>query len=328
MTDYLTLTEFIPGTKAKAQEVNANFLTLKNAINQKAALDGDSTQSFAVADATTAAHAINKKQLDDLSDNLTEEISKVTEKFCVKSGNTTNGIGDLFSYNLLTITPKIGGSYANLTVADYKGARKTFTSALTISMSGKPDGVYNIFIKPDGTFYTLNNTIYRKASRPTMLAGDVWFNTSVEPFSAIKYDGTNDIEFLDVPLGKVTVASGTITAVETVAFNQNGYDINYQSQAYRQYDFSNGVNKSFSTTYTAECDGLLYILAGGLAFQWATFTLNDINFKWTTSSESQIASIKGDFKEVEKGDTYSVTNGYVYAPGYTPAIIFYPKKGV
>lgn len=327
MTDYLTLTEFIPGTKAKAQEVNANFLTLKNAINQKASIRGDSTQIFATADALQASHAVNKKQLDALSGSLSLEIAKTSEKFCVKSGNTTNGLGDLFSYNLLTITPKIGGTYANLVVADYKGTRTTITSAATISMSGKPDGVYNIFIKPDGTFYTLNNTIYRQAAHPTMLVGDVWFNTSVEPFSAIRYDGTSQIEFLDVPLGKVTVASSTITAIQTFAFNQNGYNINYQSQACRQYDFSNGISKNFSTTYTAESDGLLYILAGGVAFNYATFTLNGITFNWTTSSDTAIASIRGGLKEVEKGDTYSVLNAYTYA-NFSPALKFYPRKGV
>src|SRR5574344_472069 len=32
MTEYLTLTEFVPGTKAKAEDVNANFAAVKNAI--------------------------------------------------------------------------------------------------------------------------------------------------------------------------------------------------------------------------------------------------------------------------------------------------------
>lgn len=294
MTDYLTLTEFIPGTKAKAQEVNANFSTLKNAINQKAALDGDSTQTFAVADALQSSHAVNKKLLDALSDDLTLKIAKTSEKFCVKSGNTTNGIGDLFSYNLLTITPKIGGTYANLIFADYQGARTTVTSASTISMNGKPDGTYNIFIKPDGTFYTLNNTIYRQAVRPTMLSGDVWFNTSVEPFNAIRYDGTSDIQFLDVPLGKVTIANAAISAIETFQFNQNGHDVSIQTSVPKgtnlarsiansaMPNYSNGVNKSWNTSYQSESDGYVYAQADfGLTFyvssdntNWASFGLN------------------------------------------------------
>lgn len=106
--DYLTLTEFIPDTKAKAQEVNANFSALKDAIAAKASINGDSTQKFKISDATEDSHAINKGQLDNLSVNLVSQINKMTTKFCVKSGHTINGEGDLFSYDVLRITPKIG----------------------------------------------------------------------------------------------------------------------------------------------------------------------------------------------------------------------------
>lgn len=264
MTDYLTLTEFVPGTKAKAQEVNANFLALKDAVNQKAAMVGDSTQTFNVANATAGSHAVNKTQLDSLSTNLTTEINKSGTKFCVKSGNTTAGKGDLFSYSVLTITPKIGGAYPSLVFSDYRGVKTTVSSASTISMSGKPNGVHNIFIKPDGTFYTLNNTIYRQAARPTMLSGDIWFNFCGEPFHCIKYDGTNDIEFLDTPLGKVTIAGGAITAIETFPFNQNGYDININSFTTKKYDYANRVSKSSDVNYTAESDGLLFCYGGDI----------------------------------------------------------------
>lgn len=303
MTDYLTLTEFIPGTKAKAQEVNANFLALKNAISQKAAIDGDSTQNFAVADATVSSHAVNKKQLDTLSDNLTTEIAKTSEKFCVKSGNTTNGLGDLFSYNLLTITPKVGGGYPNLTVADYKGTRKTFTSASTVSMSGKPDATYNIFIKPDGSIYTLNNTIYKQAARPIMLAGDVWFNISVQPFSAIKYDGTADLEFLDVPLGNVTVSGSVITAITTFPFNQNGYDVNIYTFQDKKYDYANPIAKYTDNTYTAETNGLLYWYFGN-ANSTATLIVNGMAYVLHYASQGQDL---GFFFPIAKGQSWRVT---------------------
>lgn len=280
MTDYLTLAEFVPGTKAKAQEVNANFLALKDAVNQKAAMGGDSTQTFSVANAATASHAVNKGQLDGLSTNLTAEIKKTGVKFCVKSGNTASGKGDLFSYSVLTITPKIGGAYPNLVFSDYRGIQTTVSSANTISMNGKPNGIYNIFIKPDGTFYTLNNTIYRQSARPAMLAGDIWFNTSVEPFNCIKYDGTSDIEFLDMPLGKVTIANSAITAIETFPFNQNGYNVNINSFTNKKYDYANRVSKSSDVTYTAESDGLLFCYSGdvnstsGIYIQGALYLIN------------------------------------------------------
>lgn len=225
----MTLITFIPGTKAKASEINANFSTLQETLNGKANKNGDSSQKFSVADADDDMHAVNKAQLKELSDNLSAEIAKSTTEFCVKSGYTTNGKGDLFSYSGVQVTPKIGTGFANLTVADYEGLQTTFTTAAAFSMNNKSDGLYNIFIKPDGTLYTLNNKIYKQPLRPAMYDGDIWLDTSVEPFKCIKYTSSSDIEFLDVPLGEIVMASNTITSLKTFQFNQNGYNVNKQT---------------------------------------------------------------------------------------------------
>ena len=159
-TNYLSLTTFVPGTKAKADEVNANFTTLKDAIEEKASLSGDSTQTFYVADATADKHAANKGQLEDLSDALTAKINKTGTKFCVKSGNISSGKGSLFSYSGLEITPLIAGTYANLVIADYTGAQTTIsTTPAHLNLTGNSNGTYNIFITPSGSLYILNNTI-------------------------------------------------------------------------------------------------------------------------------------------------------------------------
>jgi len=240
MTDsYLTLTTFVPGTKAKPDEVNANFSALKDAIITKAAMNGDATKTFNVADATSSNHATSKNQMDALFADLLAKINGAGMRFCVKSGNTTSGNGDLFSYDVLRITPKIAGTYENLVFSDYKGTQTIISATpANLSMSGKADGGYNIFIKPDGTLYTLSNKIYRQPLRPTLIAGDIWLNTSVFPFKCIKTDGTTDAEFLDVPLGKVTIASGAITALVTFPFNQNGFDVNIST--YTQSLMGNG----------------------------------------------------------------------------------------
>lgn len=323
MTDYLTLTEFIPGTKAKAQEVNANFSALKDAVNAKAAMGGDSTQTFNVADATVDSHAVNKAQLGNLSDDLIAEINKTGTKFCVKTGNTTNGVGDLFSYNVLTITPKIGGAYSNLVFSDHRGVQTTISTANTISMSGKADGTYNIFVKPDGTFYTLNNTIYRQSARPTMLSGDIWFDISKEPFNCIKYDGTNDIEFLDMPLGKVTISSSLITSIATFPFNQNGDNVNTQTTLkigtnlaksipdLSAPNYTGGISKAINTTHTAECSGIIINFLSGSVI--STVTIDNIVFGWSTSNASNNA-----IWPVAKGSTYTATNG---------TLTFYSARG-
>ena len=331
MTDYLTLTEFVPGTKAKAQEINANFSTLKDAVNQKASIDGDSTQKFSVAAATNTAHAINKGQLDALSTNLTAEITKTSTKFCVKSGYTSSGQADLFSYSGLVITPKIGGVYANLIISDYLGIQTTISSANTINMSGKPNGDYNIFIKPDGTLYTLGNKIYKQSVRPTMLDGDVWFDTSLEPFNCVKYNGTNDNEFLDVALGTVTILTSAITAIKTFAFNQNGYDVTTQSSLetgtnlaasishLSMPNYANGVSKSWATSYHAESDGYLFAQSDYGVYVY----LSSDNATWTTYMigrfDGQGYGI-GGFVPISKGIYYKAT----YATARNLNLVFYP----
>lgn len=328
MTDsYLTLTTFIPGTKAKADEVNANFSALKDAVNSKAAIGGDETKTFSVADATAAKHAVNKNQLDSLSNNLTTEISKSGTKFCVKSGYTTNGEGDLFSYSILQITPKIGSGFADLIISDYQGTQTKITSASSISMTGKADGIYNIFIKPDGTLYTLKNTIYVQKIRPNLYDGDIWLDISVEPLKCIKYDGTNDNIFLDVPLGRVTIASNAITELKTFRFNQNGYNINSKSLLVSGTDlissvinlvlpdYSKGI--TISSGYVASCDGWLH-LRGTQSTGNKPYHYIDGVLVWMQGTDSGSSEFSG-MVPMPKGSTMTKTG--------TSITIFYPSKG-
>lgn len=332
----VTLTTFVPGTKAKADEVNANFSILKDAINEKAAIDGDSNQTFLVADATDESHAVNKSQLDDLSNNLTKEINKTGTKFCVRSGNTSNGEGNLFSYSVLTITSLIAGTYANLVIADYKGTQTTIsTTPSNINLTGNSNGEYNIFINSDGELYILNNTIYKQSKRPTMVVNDIWLNTSVEPFGCIKYNGTGDVEFLDVPLGKVTIKDGAITSVETFPFNQNGYNVTTQTTVssgtklaasianLSMPDYANGVSKSWATVYQADTDGYLYVWA---AFG-STLSVSVDDSTWVTvqySWHSDQGFSASSFVPIPKGVYYKAT--YTSVSG-TNSLVFYPCIG-
>lgn len=314
-SNYLTLTTFVPGTKAKADEVNSNFSILKDAINEKATIDGDSTQVFSVANATADTHAVNKSQLDDLSDAIKAEVNKTGTKFCVKSGHTTNGEGDLFSSSVLQITPLVGGTYGNLVIVDYKGTQTIISSAAQISMSGKPDGDYNIYINPNGVIYTSANKIYRQQARPTMSDGDIWFNTSVEPFNCIKYDGTNDNEFLDVPLGLVTIKNSAITVLKTFPFNQNGYDVNAQSNEWAKVlpviSTSTGIDKAINVEHTAEaCGIILNYLSGSTT---SAITIDGATFGWSVSNSTTYTQW-----QISKGSVYKAIGG---------TLTFYPSKG-
>lgn len=327
----ITLTTFIAGTKAKAEDVNANFSALQAAVEEKAALDGDSSQKFSVADGTKDEHAVNKGQLDDLSDDLIAEINKTGTKFCAKSGNTTNGAGDLFSYNVLSLTPKIGGTYDDLVIVDYTGLQTTISTSnlITASMdlTGTAAGTYNIFINSSGVIYILNNTIYKQPKQPAMVTGDVWLNTSVEPFECIKYNGSNSSEFLDVPLGQVTIKNGAITSLKTFPFNQNGNNVTAQTTLSSgtnlaasvsnlvMPNYKNGTNQSFSTVYQASCDGYLYILSrlsSTFYISNGNADTDSTNYTWTTLPLSNFGD-QGyttiQFLPIPKNMYYKVTMG-------------------
>lgn len=341
--DYLTLTTFVPGTKAKADEVNANFSALKEAISAKAAMNGDSTQTFSVADAIADSHAVNKSQLQDLSNDLVAEINKTGIRFCVKSGNTSNGQGCLFTNNVLEITPLIAGTYANLVIVDYTGTQTTIsTTPSSLDLTGCSDGTYNIFITPAGVLYILNNTIYKQPKRPTMMVNDVWLNTSEEPFKCIKYAGSTDTKFLDVPLGKVIIKSGAITLLETFKFNQNGYSINSNTTLdndtalvasiphFVMPDYTSGVTKSFSTVYKADSDGFLYFTSrtnGYFYVSTGNADSDSANYSWITLTVNSFGDqgyISSVFIPIPKGFYYKIVVGNASGASLT----FFPSLGV
>lgn len=304
--DFLTLTEFIPGTKAKAQEVNANFSALKSAVESKASMTGDSTQNFYVATATEQNHAVTKSQLDSFSESLNEELDKIESKFCVKSGNTTNGNGDLFSQSGLTITTKTGTGYESLIAANYLGTKIVVNSSLSLTMQGKPDGTYHIFLKHDGTIYSQKNSIFVQKARPSMYSGDIWLNTSKTPLTCVQYDGSTDKEFLDVPLGKVEIENSAITSLKTLPFNQNGYDVNIYSIPKYKYDYANPISKASGTSYTAESDGLLFIRHSNLN-DAIGITIEGFfyNMGWSSSQGSgSVGTLP-----ITKGQTYQFSGG-------------------
>lgn len=237
-------------TKADKSYVDSN-LTLKAnetdmeaALAKKADLNGSTTQVFNVADATVSTEAINKGQLDNSIETINGEIIELEDsikkldaavRFSLNSGNLdVKGDADLLSYSGSTLSFKVGGSYPNLVGTNANGKQFTRTIINPLDCSSSANGLYNVFVGEAGNAYMLKNTILTQPNQPTSaIANDVWLKT-LEPLSAYKYDGTTWNEFLDVPLGKVTIASNLITEVTTNPYNQNGYNIN--KQTVKKYD--------------------------------------------------------------------------------------------
>ena len=80
MSNFIVPNTFVPGTKAKAQEVNENFAAIQEELNDKAGKNGDASQTFLVANATQNNEAVNKGQLNSaISTSINNVVTHTVE---------------------------------------------------------------------------------------------------------------------------------------------------------------------------------------------------------------------------------------------------------
>lgn len=90
----------------------------------------------------------------------------------------------------------------------------------------------------------------------------VWLDTSVQPYKAYKFNGTEWEDFKDVPIGSMVVEGGIITSVETFDYNLTFKKVTSNMPSSRVIDLTLGASGS---TYTAPANGWFYLnkVAGG-----------------------------------------------------------------
>ena len=172
-----------------------------------------------------------------------------------------NGAGVIIKpkYETITISTstscyfKVGGNYPNLIATS---TEKTFEKSYLEPITVEADRTYNVFISEAVNPYALASTIYRQKTEPTANTNDVWLNTSVQPYKAYKYNGSEWEEFLDVPIGSMVVSGGIITSVETFEYNLTLKKVTSNMPSSKYIDLEIGANY---TNYTAPADGWLQI---------------------------------------------------------------------
>ena len=272
MSNFIVPNTFVPGTKAKAQEVNENFTSIQNELNLKAEKTGNSSQVFSVANATENSHAVNKSQLDNVinttSENLNNLISSIGNPFTIEraytnsSGNpaymTYSGGVLSFLVNDTNYGPIVALPANNL-------PRFSVNSVNSINLSAHSNGNYNVFLKSDGTAYVYKNTIYTQKGTPSSpTVNTVFVNTSVTPITAKIYQNSSWVDFNDVYLGSVTVSGNTITNIKPVNFNDNGFNINKSNIT------------TLKSTYTSGTSGYR-IYSDGYCEQWGYVSTAESN---------------------------------------------------
>ncbi len=261
---------FLAGTKAIASDVNENFNAIKDEIN----LQKDSFLSL-------------KDNFENVSDyvngNLREELISLIKAchalFCANSGHTDeNGEADLLAIDTVNenrvvfkVSDGTDGALEPVTFSTATGERATRTQLAAIDMSSAEDGNYIICAKTVGSPYATKGKLYRCKKEPSMSSGDIWFDTSAIPFKAWHHNGINKYEFEDVPIGTAEISDGNLISVTTYPYNQNGFDINADTQInssaklvksilhYSKPDYTSAVQKELKVSHTANEDGFLLV---------------------------------------------------------------------
>lgn len=227
MSNFIVPNTFIPGTKAKAQEINENFSAIQDELNLKPEKNGDISQPFLIADATEANHAITKNQVETM---IYETKKEFLTSFCVESGYVDeNGNSAIISAEDSNITFNVdnGVLYAPIVaIPANKNAKFTVTNLESISISSYSDGVYNVFVNAENTAYLLKNTVYVQKIRPTEpTLNCVFENISKMPIVVEKYNGTTWELFNDVLLGSVVIEDGVVKEVINKPFANSWSDV-------------------------------------------------------------------------------------------------------
>lgn len=307
---------FIAGKKAVADEVNENFETVKDEIN---------SHKTKIATLTESVESFDEALNGGLKNELTTLIKNSKALFCANKGNLdSEGNADLLAIDNLVsnqIVFKVSsedGDFSPLQITNAFGISKILTSVSPISFNDMDDGTYIVYLKTDGSAYPLASSLIKSKKMPEMSAGDVWLDTSGNPIVARTYNGISYSDFEDVPIGEVIVEEGALKSAKTFSYNQNGFDINAETNlSFNNYplaksifhshtpDYLSGREMALNVEHIAEDDAYLLIQSKLSANQQAVLTINDgaaFNFKTSTSYNEVAVPIR-----IAKGDKFKGT---------------------
>jgi len=255
MSNFIVPNTFVPGTKARAQDVNENFIAVQDELNLKAEKEGDERQTFMVADATEDNHAITKLQVETAIEEKAEELSEATNyfltPFIIESGNIDNIFRKPYimgaNGSVLNFYSNIKQGHKPLVLIPANNQPKFEINFQmpTINVANYEDGTYNVFISKDKEphNYILKNKIYKQKIIPgNNVQNNIHIDTSGAVITAKIYKGTTWEDFNDVHIGTIVVENGRVTSTIQNNFNDNGINVNRVNQAVVDEYYSSGAS--------------------------------------------------------------------------------------
>ena len=170
------------------------------------------------------------------------------------TGQTAAGAYAQGTFREITIKGKtiIGSAGSTIickpcTISTCDGRISVFEGEFSIDVSNYSNGKYYIFKDYNSGELSLTNSFSIGKTNPSNTT--YWLDTSILPANLkINNIVNNDL----VKIGRCTISSGTIIALDNNEFNMNGY-----FELFNLPDFDNKISLSSGTSYTAEIDGWL-----------------------------------------------------------------------
>lgn len=208
MTNTLIPYSFIPGTKAKASEVNANFIALAEEIQSTQTSTAEGFEELSEDISEGFGEIADKCIFDTL-------IDKRTLSYCIVSA--PNGVIS-YSDGILTISSGLKLATPNGKNADgsLKSTEYTLSEDITVDMTSYSNGTRRLWLENGGSYFFSDiNSYYIRSSEPsTSLTDAVWYNPETNLLK--KYNsGTSTWDTKNaVYLGKVVTSGGYITSID------------------------------------------------------------------------------------------------------------------
>ncbi len=198
---------------------------------------------------------------------------------------------------------KVGVNYSSITATDFSGETFEVSGLNSDDVSSLADGTYIKYITADASSELINAPLFKQPFAPSSPAiGTVWLNTSCEPISAQKYNGSAWEVFNKVPLGQITVSDGVVADFKTFPYSSR--EVSAINNLYPDVVVKEYIDDDTGSWYK--------IYATGYVEQGGTVTLND-GEDTTVNFPVPMSTYLNGFFSCTRG---SGTDQYAYQVGF------------
>ncbi|MBS5801862.1 MAG: hypothetical protein KIC80_02435 [Brachyspira sp.] len=299
MSNSLIPYSFTPGTKAKAQEVNANFIALATQIEEN--------KEYVTEKIQETIESVNS----DKADKKLLNTSLITN--CIVEA--PNGVIE-YSGNSITIKSGLKVLIPDGRNSDGSVKSKEYTVADDFSITTVKNNTVNCVYVTTGTHGTAEMYQY-SVSKPTCSKG-LWYNPAENKTYIYNTSSSQWIETPAVIVATYENTDETVSNVNTV----NPYSLLKENDveqicSWRNPDYANMVGKTMNIEYVATVDGYAFGYGETQQNQDQSIIVNSKKLTFGYHIKGHIGNA-ALMVPVAKGDVYNITGYHIYSCYFIP----------